>query len=390
MNMFSQIAAVTGMNLKAIRGRLDSALVIVLGMAIVVGVTAAILSLSVGVERSEDVLNRPNEVYVYSENARFEGQSSISREKVLKILDAPGIRKYADGTPAAIADTTTNVFFRLKANNRERGFMLRGTSPRVFEFRPDHRITEGRMFTPGLRELVVGRAAANAFQNLEMGAEVRLADGPWTVVGIYATDGGPSEWYGYGDADTLMTSIRRPNFNSVTALVEGETGLQQLREALDADPTLDVRVWPGEEYWANYLGPQISIYQGIAYGVGFIMALGTLAAALSIMYAAVSARAVEIATLRAIGFGPGAVATSVVVEAMLLAGTGALIGASTAWALFNGRMFSPSGASGFLLRLDVSVALTAALIAVLVGGLAGLFPAIRAARLPVVMALQAR
>lgn len=390
MNAIQQTLAVTAMNLKALRGRVESSLVIVIGMAVVVAVTAAIMSLAVGAARSQDVLKRPNEIYVFSENTRFEGQSSISRDKVVKILDAPGIRKGADGNPDAVADATTGVPLRLKANGRERMFSLRGTSPRIFTYRADHRIVEGRAFQPGLRELVVGKAATGAFQNLGVGAEVRLADGPWTVVGVYATDGGSSEWYGYGDADTLMTAIRRPNFNSVSARVDGEEGLKQLRAALEADPTLDVRVWTAQEYWSYVLAGQVAIYQGIAYGVGAIMGLGTLAAALSIMYAAVGARSVEIATLRAIGFGPGPVAVSVLVEALLLGAAGALIGAAAAWALFNNRMFYTPTWGGFHLKLDMDVALLAALITVAVGGLAGLFPAIRAARAPIVMALQQR
>jgi putative ABC transport system permease protein len=390
MNTLHQISAITAMNLGAVRGRIPSSLVIVIGMAVVVAVTAAILSLAVGAARSQDVLNRPGEVYIFSENARFEGQSSISREKVVKILDAPGIKRGTDGKPDAVADTTTGVPLRLKANARERNLSLRGTAERFFEYRPDHRIVEGRTFKPGLRELVVGKAARDGFQGLEIDAQVRLADGPWTIVGVYATDGGSSEWYGYGDADTLMAAIRRPNFNSVSARVDGEVGLEQLRAALDADPTLDVRVWTAQEYWTNVNAAQVSIYQGIAYGVGIIMGLGTLAAALSIMYAAVGARSVEIATLRAIGFRPSAVAISVLVESLLLATTGALIGAAVAWGLFNNRMFSTSGTFGFYLKLDLSIALTAAFIAVLVGSLAGIFPAIRAARLPVVMAFQAR
>jgi putative ABC transport system permease protein len=194
---------------------------------------------------------------------------------------------------------------------------------------------------------------------------------------------------GIGDADTLMGAFRRPNFNIVHATVDGDAGLTQLRTALDADPTLDVRVWTAEEYFTTLLAGQVSIYQGIAYGVGTIMALGTLAAALSIMYAAVSARVVEIATLRAIGFSATAVATSVVVEALLLAGAGALIGAGIAWAALNNRA-ADFGGSMFNMILDMKVAAAAAIIAVTVGGLAGLFPAIRAARLPVLMALQAR
>ncbi|MGE3332366.1 MAG: ABC transporter permease [Rhodospirillaceae bacterium] len=390
MNMLHQIFAVTAMNLSALRARAASSLVVVIGMAVVVAVTAAIMSLAVGASHSQDAFTRPGEVYIFSENTRFEGPSSISRDKVIKILDAPGIRKGTDGKPDAIADATLTLPLRMKANGRERPFWLRGTAERFFTYRPDHRIIEGRAFKPGLRELVVGKSASEAFEGLTLGGEVRLADGPWTVVGIYATDGGASEWYGYAEADTFMSAIRRANFNSVSARVDGEEGLKQLREALDADPTLDVRAWTAAEYWSYVLASQVAIYQGIAYGVGIIMGLGTLAAALSIMYAAVGARGVEIATLRAIGFGPGPVAVSVMFEALLLAGTGALLGAGVAFSIFNNRLFYSPGWGAFHMKMDLEVAALAALITILVGGIAGLFPAIRAARAPIVMALQQR
>lgn len=390
MNLFQQASAVTLMNLKSLRERAESSLVIVIGMAIVVGVMTSILSLAVGVSHSWDLVKRPGEVYVLSKTARFENQSSLTREKVVKIFDAPGLSRLADGTPAAVADFYFGVPLRMKATRRERSLMVRGTSERFFEYNPRYRVVEGRTFKAGLRELVVGKAARDAFDGVEIGSEIRLADGPWTVVGVYATDGGRTEWAAYGEADTLMAASRRATFNSVSAMLDGEEGLAAFRAALDADPTLDVRVWTTEEFWNTNVGPQVSQFQGIAYGVGAIMALGTLAAALSIMYATVSARLMEIATLRAIGFSASAVAVSVLVEALLLAGSGAVIGAAVAWGVFNNRIFSTSGTEGYYLALDLGVAAAAAVITLLVGSLAGLFPAIRAARLPVATALQVR
>lgn len=388
MSLLRQINAVTAMNVRALRGRVESAIVVVIGMAVVVGVTAAILSIAVGVSHTLDLAKRPGDVVILSENARFINQSNLSRDKVATIIDAPGIKVAADGAPAAWAQANANVPLRTKVG-RERFLPLVATSERMFALRPAYRITEGRTFQPGLRELVVGQAARNTIADMDIGAQILLPDGPWTVVGVFATDGGDTEMAGVGDAATLMGAFRRPNFNIVHASVDGDAGLAQLRSAMDADPTLDVRVWTAEEYFTTLLAGQVSLYQGIAYGVGTIMALGTLAAALSIMYAAVSARVVEIATLRAIGFSATAVATSVLVEALLLAGTGASIGAGIAWAVFNNRP-ADFGGSSFSMILDMKVAIAAAVIAVAVGGLAGLFPAIRAARLPVVMALQAR
>ncbi|MGE4061837.1 MAG: ABC transporter permease [Rhodospirillaceae bacterium] len=388
MKLFRQIAAITALNLRAMRGRLESSLVVVIGMALVVGVTAAILSIAVGVSHTMDLAKRPGEVLILGENARFIQQSSLSRDKVTAILDAPGIAVAADGRPAAFAQANANIPLRTKAG-RERFLPLVATTERLFALRPIYRIIEGRPFQPGLRELVVGQGARNTFAELDIGSQIPLPDGPWTVVGVFATDGGDTEFAGVGDADTLMGAFRRPNFNIVHATVDGEAGFERLRAALDADPTLDVRLWTSEEYFTVLLAGQVSIYEGIAYGVGTIMALGTLAAALSIMYAAVSARLVEIATLRALGFSPTAIATSVLVEALLLAASGALIGAGVAWAALSGRPADFGGAM-FHMTLDLKVASVAALIAVLVGSLAGLFPAIRAARLPVVMALQQR
>jgi putative ABC transport system permease protein len=272
---------------------------------------------------------------------------------------------------------------------------LRGVSPEAFELRPELRLVEGRIFRSGVRELIAGRAAQARFHGLAVGNHVLFDNNDWLVVGAFDSGGGAHDSELLADASTVLSVYQRTAYNSVTVKLTGPGALEALHKKLTSDPTLSVVVNQETAYYEQQSHSFAAVLALIANVVGVIMAIGAIFAALNTMYSAVSARTVEIATLRAIGFGPLAVVISVIVEALVLALIGALAGAALAWAFFDGHTVSTIAGGGglsqvvFHLHIGRALIVTGIIWACVVGLVGGLLPAIRAARLPVATALRA-
>ena len=380
-----QTLAVIAMNLTALRTRLGSSIIVVVTMVLLAGIGTSMFSIATGMMRSLDTLRQSDLVMLTSDGAQSEFQSSIPRSAALTIADAPEIKKGAGDKPLAAPAMLGNIRVTTR-DGYDRGIPIRGTSPMIFEMRRTFRMVEGRMFTPGRRELVVGREARDALEGLDLNDKVQLPDGAWPIVGVFESHG-RGDWELYGDAETLMPAFRRNAFHSVTVELADPNTFGAFKARLKADPTLSVLVERVADYLDRTSGPQETFYKVIAYLVGGIVAAGVVFAAANMMYAAVSRRIVEIATLRAIGFGATAVIFSVIAEGLILAAIGAAIGIFCAWTAFDGVNYT---AGGFHLAVTTRLALASLTVTLGVGLLSALFPAIRAARLPVAMALQVR
>ncbi|MEO8223969.1 MAG: ABC transporter permease [Gammaproteobacteria bacterium] len=381
------------MNLQTLPQRLGMALVIVIGIAGVVGVLVAVLALASGLAQTLANTGRPDRAIVLSSSATSEITSSLPRDQVLTIMDAPGISKGADGKPTASADVLTIVKLRKRDGDLPVNVVLRGIGPQGLALRPEIRVIDGRTFQPAVRELIVGRAAQAQFRGLEVGSVLHFRNSDWTVVGSF--DSGDLLESGLlADAQTVLSAYSRNAFQSLTAQLESAQGFDQLKNALTADPTLSVKIERESEYYAAQTTSRSNGLFRIGYIVGTIMAIGALFGALNAMYAAVSARSMEIATLRALGFGSGAVVISVFIEALLLALTGGIVGAGCAWLLFNGHVINTNFGSNtqtvFSSTVTPGLLALGVVWALAIGVIGGLFPAIRAARLPVAVALQVR
>jgi putative ABC transport system permease protein len=246
------------------------------------------------------------------------------------------------------------------------------------------------MFERGLRELIVGEQARSEFVGLEIGDKVALRDSDWTIVGTF-TSGDAFEASLMTDVDLLLSDMQRTGASSVTVLLESADAYQTFADAVSTDPTLSVDVMREPDYYAEQSRQLSGILNAVSYFVAGIMAVGALFAALNTMYSAVSTRTVEIATLRAIGFGSSGVVVSVLAEALLLALIGAALGASVAWLLFGGNTITMGNStSSAIFELEITPTLLAVGIglACAVGLIGGLFPAVRAARMPVATALR--
>jgi putative ABC transport system permease protein len=382
------------MNLRSLPQRFTTSLVIVAGIAGVVAVLIAVLSLATGLTHALSTTGRPDRAIVLHAQANSEVGSSIPHDWIATIMDGPGIVRTADGKAVGSAEMLATVNLPRADNGLLDALSLRGVTAKAMELRSETRLVDGRMFRPGLREVIAGRAAQARYRNLGVGSRVKFGESEWTVVGAFDSGGGAHDSELLGDLETVLSSYNRTTVNSVTVKLAGPGALEQLSATLTKDPTLSVIVKRETAYYEEQSKSFSGFLTIIAYFVGTIMALGAIFAALNTMYSAVSTRTVEIATLRAIGFGAGAVVVSVIVEALLLALVGALVGALIAWLFFNGNTVSSLSGNGlaqiaFRLRIGLDLVVLGIIWACVVGLIGVLLPAIRAARLPVATALRA-
>jgi putative ABC transport system permease protein len=337
MNAIQQIYVVSLMNLQAIRQRVGASLVIVVGMAAVVAVMLSMLSMSNGFLESVNKTGRPDRAIVTSSGATSETASNLSRDAVALIADAPGVKRAAGGKPAASADVFAYLDGVKKSDGLTEPATIHGVGPEGFTVLPQVKLISGRMFKPGLRELIVGRMMQSEFVGYEVGDRLVMPDGEWRIVGSFASQGDQHESELLGDTPTVMSAYRRSGFNSVVVLLNSPQAFDTFKDALTTNPALNVDVTRETAYFAKLSKPLNDFLTVVAYAVGAIMGLGAVFGALNTMYSAVSTRSREIATLRAIGFGAAPVVASVLVEALLLTLIGACLGAAIASLLFDGR-----------------------------------------------------
>lgn len=393
MNMIRQIRAVTWMNLRSIPQRFGASSVIVVGIAGVVAVLISVLAMATGFTHTLLATGRDDRAIVLRGGSNSELASTLSRDATLTVMDAPGIRKDAAGKAIASAEPVVIVEMPKKSNDSGANVTIRGVGAEGAALRPEIQLVAGRMFRPGVRELIVGRGAEAQFKGLDVGSHIALRGSDWTIVGAFESNGDSHESELFADAETVLSAYRRNLYQSVVVLLNSKDSFDAFKAALTTNPQLSVAVTRERDYYAEQSQRMGAVLAFVAYFVGGIMAVGALFGALNTMYSAVSVRSREIATLRAIGFGAAAVVVSVLIEAMLLSVMGALIGAGLAWLFFNGNVVSTLGSNftQVVFRLAVSPALVVlgVLWACGIGLIGGLFPAIRAARLPVAAALRA-
>lgn len=372
--------------------RWGASLVIVVGIAGVVAVLVAMLAMGEGFAATLKGTGNNRTAILLRGGSQAETSSVITREQVPLIEALPGIAKSAEGKPLVSPELSQIVNLPSKSDGTDANAQLRGVGAQAWIIRPQLKIVEGRAFSPGLRELVVGQGAQSQFRGLELGKTLELANQPWTVVGVFASnDAHDSELW--ADAQTLVSTYNRDAYQSVTMKLEGKTGFQQLKSALNEDPRLKLDALTTRDYYSKQSEGLSRLIRVLGTVIGAIMAIGAVFGALNSMYAAVAGRAREIATMRAIGFSGLPVVVAVMLETMLLALLGGIIGAALAWLVFNNYTVSTLGNnfSQVVFQFKVSPALlwTGLKWALGIGLVGGLFPALRAARLPVTTALRA-
>jgi putative ABC transport system permease protein len=294
-----------------------------------------------------------------------------------------------DGRPMVQPLAAAPVQMVRKADGAPGYVFLRGTGPIGAAMqKASLRIVEGRYWRSGLRELVVGQAIADQYQGAQIGDTVMLHGAPWTIVGRYADDGAIDEESLAGDVDMVRASLGAPTYQSIGVQLASPKDFGRFRDALITNPQLNVKVMPLSRYYYGQMSQLLSLFDIVGYFVGGVMAVGAIATALTTLYAAAEARSREIATLRAIGFGGGAAAASVLAEGLTLAILAAGIGLLVALLAFNSKQISTVGVL-FRATVTPQLCLTGAAVAIAIGLIGGLFPALRAATRPVTDALRA-
>jgi putative ABC transport system permease protein len=393
MNIARQILALTAVGLRNIPYRKGNSAVIVIGSVCVVAVLLSVLAMATGFERAIQADARPDRVLVITNGMDTEGSSSLSRENVDAIQAAPGIKRDSAGKAIVSAEVVL-VAPVIRRNGSDAYITLRGTGEQLMHVRPELRLVTGRMFRPGLHELIIGQAAQQQFRGLELGKVIRLHDGDWTVVGTFAAGDSVRESEAIADATTVMTAYQLSAYNSTTALLTSGSSFAMLGEALGRDPSLKVTVMREPDYLAMVSGSVQRLLKYVAYLIGGIMGIGALFGALNTMYSAMASRQNEIATLRALGFSPVAIVSAIVLEAVLLSLVGAFVGIVMAYAAFNGQAINTLGGSlwdtqiVYTLSVSPPLVLLAIALAGSIGILGGLFPAIRSIRSTIVDALR--
>jgi putative ABC transport system permease protein len=386
-----QAASVTAVGVSTIRQRAGSSSVIVVGIAGVVAVLVALLAMGEGLTATLASGGRSDTAIVLRGGAAAESASVLLRDDVLAVEQAPGVARDAAGKPVLSAELVVAASLKQKGSNEDANAQLRGVDAEAWALRPDLKIVQGRKFKPGLRELVVGQGAARQFAGVAVGDEVKLGTESWKVVGVFASgDAYDSELW--ADRQSVASAYRRGNSaESVLVRLTSAAAFDGFKAALMSDPKLKVETSTTADYCARQSAGLAKTIRVVGLTVGVIMAIGAIFGALNCMFAAVASRAREIATLRAIGFRGVPVVVSVMLETMLLALAGGVLGALIVWLVFNGYTTSTlNGLTQVVFDFKVSPALMWSGLkwALAIGFIGGLFPAVRAARLPVTTALR--
>ena len=392
--MLSQIIAVTGVNIRSIRARLGSSSVAVVGIAGVVLVFVAVLSIAEGVAATMKASGDPNTVLVLRSGSDTEMTSSLGGDSVRVIQDAPGVARDSSGTPLTSPELFVVVDHPLKRSGSPANVPLRGITPEAFKVHDRVKIVQGRNLEFGKNEIIAGRAASRQFVGLEPGTTLKWGESTWTLVGIFEDGGSASESELWCDVKVLQPAYRRGNsYQSVYAKLAEPSAFEALKDSLTTNPQLQVTAMRSPDYYGTQTATLQMIVRTIGGIIAILMGVGAVFGAVITMYTAVASRTREIATLRALGFGSVPVVVSVLVEAALLSAVGGLLGGLAAWAAFDGyetatMNFQSFSQIAFAFRVTPALLATAMIYALIMGLFGGMLPAIRAARLPVVTALR--
>ncbi|HLM80261.1 MAG TPA: FtsX-like permease family protein [Terriglobales bacterium] len=380
-------------NFRSVTARWTSSIVAVLGIAGTVGVFVAMLSLARGFRATLVASGSEDNAIVLRAGATSEMMSGIKLEDIKILQDAPGVARASDA-PLVTSEVVVVAPFPLRATGTDANAQIRGVSANVLTIRRNVKIVQGRMFQPGLAELIVGKNASSSYSGLTLGNTVNFGGGHWQVVGIFDAGGSAFDSEVWCDARVLDDVYKRPSniFQSATVHLSSPGAFEQFKDAVTSDRRLNFDVTREIDYYAKQSTRMTQLITILGGLVAFVMAIGAVFGALNTMYSAVAERGREIATMRALGFGGGAVVFSFLVEALLISFVGGAIGCVAVLPLnglttgtMNWQTFSQLA---FAFRITPALLLAGIVFALLMGLLGGLPPAMRAAWRPVAVALR--
>ncbi|HRK33063.1 MAG TPA: ABC transporter permease [Candidatus Hydrogenedentes bacterium] len=393
MNWLLQVISISIFSLRTIPQRTGAALATAVGIGGVVAVFVGVLSIAEGFRAAMTVPGGKDVAIVLRSGADSEMTSGLTRDETRLIADSPGIVRGAEG---ALVSSELFVMINLpkRSTGTDANVPLRGVEKAGTEIRGDLKIVEGKMFELGKNEIIAGAGAARAFAGLDVGKKIRVGQNEWEVVGLFTGGGGSAESEVWTDAAVLQPAYNRGDtFQSVYVKLTSPEAFQTFKDALTTNPQLKVKTLLQSEFLAEQSSMLTGFIQNVGVFITSLMALGALFGALNTMYSAVSARTREIATLRALGFGATPIVLSVLVESLFLAIVGGALGAAAAYFAFDGFKastinFQTFSQVAFAFTVTPQLLVNAIIWAAIIGLVGGLFPAIRAARMPIATALR--
>jgi putative ABC transport system permease protein len=393
INWFSQIGSITKFGLLSIPQRRGTVAATVFGIAGVVAVLVGVLSIAAGFKQAMTVSGAPDAAVVLRSGADSEMVSGLDRNQTRVIADSPGVAHTASG-PLSSAELFVIINVPKRSTGLDANVPLRGVEAAALQVRDNVKIVQGRMFEWGKNEVLVGSGAVREFAGLEVGSKIKVGRYEWPVVGIFSANGGVSESEIWTDAKVLQDAYHRgDSFQSVYVKLNSPGAFQEFKDSLTSNPQLNVKVVRQSEYYAEQSETMTRLITTLGFLIAFLMAVGAVFGALNTMYSAVSTRTREIATLRALGFGGSAVVVSLMLESLLLALVGGVLGGGLAYLAFNNfhtstMNFQSFSQVTFAFRVTPELLLRGIVWSALIGLIGGLFPAIRAARLPIAAGLR--
>lgn len=387
-SLFRQIGAVVVMTVQSLPSRFWASLTTIVSIALVIGTLLAFLAMGNGFQKTVAGTGSENiGIVLGTGSSGSELNSTMPSSAVSIIEEGPGIARDANGVPIVSPETYVAVGAVRRSGGGKANISLRGVEGNAAGMRPGFTITEGRMFEPGTNELIAGAGVVRQFEGFDLGAQIRFGPDTWTVVGVFEVPGTVFDSEAWADLPVVQTLFNRgPTVSALRAQLAGPNAIEELQAYVDSDPRLQVEVKTEKEHFASEAG---SLEALIVFGwvIAITLGLGALAGALNTMYAAVEARTKELATLRAIGFGGVPAFFGAMTESLLLALGGGLVGVTAAFLLFNGINVSTLSGSFTQVVFDFAIgpaqAISGLLLALALGLVGGVFPALKAARTPV-------
>lgn len=380
-------------NFRSIRLRWTSTIVAVIGIAGTVGVFVAMLSLARGFKATLVASGSPGNVLVLRAGSPSEMMGGVTLDSVRIVQDEPGVARDSSG-PLVTQEVVGVMPFPLITTGTDANVQVRGVSSNVMRIRTFVKMEQGRMFEPGLSELIVGKNATKTYSGLTLGNTVNFGGGRWKVVGVFDAGGSSFDSEVWCDAKILGEVMKRPNniFQSVTVHLDNVNSFQQFKDAVTADPRLNLDVMREVDYYAKQSTTMTRLITILGGLVAAIMAIGAVFGALNTMYSAIAERGREIATMRAVGFSAFNVVLSFLFEALLISFVGGVLGCLAVLPL-NGLTtstmnFQTFSNLAFAFKITFDLLVLGVLFAFVMGILGGMLPAIRAAVRPVAVALR--
>ena len=392
MSFIRQVLLVTNMNLRSILERSGSSLVIIVGIAGSVAVMVSLLAMAEGLSSTISSTGEEDRVIILRDGASSELSSGVAMTELDTVSSSPGI-KSIDGEPMIAGELFAIIDLKKKGAESTSNLPIRGVQPTSFKIRPEVEIVEGRNFTTGTAEIIVGKGANNQYEGLEIGDQIKVRDSFATVVGIFSSNGNVHESEIWADLAAAQGLFRRgASASSMILKLNSPDSFDEVGLFVESYPNLELKVQSESDFYENQ-SSGADLIKVFGQVVGYIMAIGAVFAALNTMYSAVSTRLVEIGTLRALGFKGTTVLLALLIEALLLATIGGLLGGAIAYLLFNGYTVSTlAGASfsqtAFAFAVTGEIIQQGLTLALFVGFIGGVFPAWNAARRDITEALR--